>query len=89
MSGTTKGDKYSDNLNKLPKIDPSKTSSKENGLIKAYSVNTHQGISRNYNEDRVSVTLNILKHGVKSQFFAIYDGHGGSNCCDYLKDNLH
>jgi protein phosphatase 2C family protein 2/3 len=25
----------------------------------------------------------------KCSFFAIYDGHGGSNCADYLKDNLH
>lgn len=25
----------------------------------------------------------------KCSFFAIYDGHGGSLCADYLKDNLH
>ena len=22
-------------------------------------------------------------------FFAIYDGHGGSNCAEFLRDNLH
>ena len=22
-------------------------------------------------------------------FFAIYDGHGGAKCADYLRDNLH
>ena len=22
-------------------------------------------------------------------FFAIYDGHGGSKCADYLRENLH
>lgn len=64
--------------------DPSKTSTKENGIIRAYAVNTHQGISRNYNEDRVSIILNISKNGTKAAFFAIYDGHGGSNCCDFL-----
>jgi protein phosphatase 2C family protein 2/3 len=25
----------------------------------------------------------------KCSFFAIYDGHGGSMCADFLKDNLH
>jgi protein phosphatase PTC2/3 len=25
----------------------------------------------------------------KCSFFAIYDGHGGSLCADYLKDHLH
>jgi len=24
-----------------------------------------------------------------SSFFGIYDGHGGSNCSDFLKNNLH
>jgi protein phosphatase 2C family protein 2/3 len=22
-------------------------------------------------------------------FFGVYDGHGGSGCADYLRDNLH
>jgi protein phosphatase 2C family protein 2/3 len=74
---------------RLPELEPSKVSSKENGVVKAFAINTHAGISRSYNEDRVSITLNIKKNGVRSQFFAVYDGHGGSNCCDYLKDNLH
>jgi protein phosphatase PTC2/3 len=25
----------------------------------------------------------------KCSFFAIYDGHGGSACADFLKDSLH
>lgn len=29
------------------------------------------------------------KHWPKSSFFAIYDGHGGSACADFLRDNLH
>jgi protein phosphatase 2C family protein 2/3 len=70
-------------------LDPSKISTKENGNIKAYAVNSNQGISRKYNEDRVSIILNIMKNGVKASFFAIYDGHGGSNCCDFLTQNLH
>ena len=75
--------------NKLPPMTESRTSTKENSLIKAYAVNTNEGISRNYNEDRVSIILNITKNGIKSFFFAIYDGHGGNMCCDFLSDNLH
>jgi protein phosphatase PTC2/3 len=52
---------------------------------------------RNYNEDRVSIILNMTKPATKQttkewpkcSFFAIYDGHGGSLCADFLKDNLH
>jgi protein phosphatase 2C family protein 2/3 len=58
------------------------------GMIKIYS--------RNYNEDRVSIILNVIKPNSrknedwpKCSFFAIYDGHGGNRCADFLKENLH
>jgi serine/threonine protein phosphatase PrpC len=77
-------------------IEPSKHSSKKNGLIKAYAANTHHGLFRNYNEDRVSIILSISKpsskkidYWPKCSFFAVYDGHGGSGCADFLRDNLH
>ena len=52
---------------------------------------------RNYNEDRVSIILNISKPKYKPDtlfwpkcmFFAVYDGHGGNGCADFLKDSLH
>ena len=54
------------------------------------------GLFRNYNEDRVSIILSISKpnskkidYWPKCSFFAVYDGHGGSHCADYLRDNLH
>ena len=65
-------------------------------MVLAYAANTNQGIIRNYNEDRVSIILNILKPPNRQQedwpkcsFFGIYDGHGGSGCADFLRDNLH
>ena len=74
----------------------SKTSKKKFGIIKSYGVNTYQGIVRNYNEDRVSIIINMSKPSdyhkkfwPKMSFFAIYDGHGGEGCAEYLKDNLH
>ena len=61
-----------------------KYASKKNGVVVTYSANTHQGMVRNYNEDRVSIILNIIKPKFKTidywprcSFFAIYDGHGG------------
>lgn len=54
----------------------------------AYGANTHNGLVRNYNEDRISIVLDLKKPGVplggndktppqKIQFFGIFDGHGG------------
>ena len=76
-------------------FESSKISSKSIGIIKAYSANTYQGIIRNYNEDRVSIMLNMAKpknfngKWPKVSFFSIYDGHGGKKCSEYLRDNLH
>ena len=51
---------------------------------------------RKCNEDRVAVILSIAKPGYKAacdwpqcSVFGLYDGHGGSRCADYLRDNLH
>lgn len=79
-----------------PYYDPSKYSAKSLGVVKSYSANTHQGTVRDYNEDRVSIILNIIKPSSytgsfwpKCSFFGIYDGHGGSGCAEFLRDNLH
>ncbi|CAG9318412.1 unnamed protein product [Blepharisma stoltei] len=76
--------------------DLTKCSLKENGIVKAYAACTNQGLVRNYNEDRVSIILNIMKppnraneNWPRCSFFGVYDGHGGSACADFLRDNLH
>ena len=74
-----------------------KSSKKSKGMIKAYAANTYKGLVRDYNEDRVSIILNIarpkdLKKGNMwpvCSFFGVYDGHAGSACADFLRDNLH
>jgi hypothetical protein len=80
----------------VPGYEKSKHSVKQMHIIRAYAANTHQGIIRTYNEDRVSIILNIIKpvsfqgdYWPKCSFFGIYDGHGGSGCADFLRDNLH
>jgi hypothetical protein len=42
----------------LPSFESAKTVIKDFGCIKGFSVNTHQGTVRAYNEDRVSILLN-------------------------------
>lgn len=76
--------------------EPTKCSTKRNGIVRAYAAHTNQGLVRNYNEDRVSIILNIAKPSTKAtqnwpkcSFFGVYDGHGGANCADFLRDNLH
>ena len=64
--------------------------------IYAFGANTNQGVSRAYNEDRVSIILNAAcpkthnpKTWPKVHFFGVFDGHGGQGCSEYLRNNLH
>ena len=83
--------------NQLPNYELTKFSEKSHGLIRGFAVCTNQGLVRNYNEDRVSIVLNILRPQNKPlseywpncSFFAIYDGHGGNKCAEFLRSNLH
>ena len=75
---------------------PAKFACKKNGVVSSYAANTHQGIVRNYNEDRVSIILNIIKPKFKQvaewprcSFFAVYDGHGGSKVAEYAGMHLN
>jgi len=61
----------------------------------AYSAQTHKGIYRDYNEDRVSIIANILledENGAPSSscsLFSLFDGHAGALCANFLKEKLH
>lgn len=58
----------------------------------SYGANTHNGLVRLYNEDRVSIVLELKKPNhthAAVMYFAIFDGHGGSGCAEFLKDNMH
>ena len=79
-----------------PDLEKVKISHKNFGIIEAYAAITTEGIVRNYNEDRVSIILNIPKPSTytredwpKCSYFGIYDGHGGAVCANFLRDNLH
>lgn len=78
-----------------PMLEKVKISNSAFSSIEAYSAVTHQGNFRNYNEDRVSIIMNVSKPQTfngdwpKCSFFGLYDGHAGSLCSDFLRDNLH
>ena len=80
-----------------PMYQDAKHSDNSFDIISGYGVNTYKGIMRNYNEDRVSIIVNAKKSNNYSEnykwpkisFFAIYDGHAGNKCSEYLKNNLH
>jgi len=78
----------------------SKTSNKKFGVVKSFAANTHTGLVRKANEDRIAIILNVIQPMMKEpklpedqwpkiQIFAVYDGHGGNQCAEYLKENLH
>ena len=85
------------NLIEMKNYETTKISSKKNGPIKSYAANTNQGILRDYNEDRVSIILNVAKpdwkrnitNWPKISFFGVFDGHGGHSWPDFLRDYLH
>ena len=71
-----------------------KFSSKQVGPLKSFSYNTFQGLFKDYNEDRVSVCSLVkkpssskMKTWPKISYFAIFDGHGGEECSEFLKNN--
>ena len=72
-----------------------KYSSKPIGSLKSYSYNTYQGLCKDYNEDKISIsslvkkpTTSKLKTWPKISYFAVFDGHGGEECSQFLKDNF-
>lgn len=78
----------------ISNFEPAKHSKNGHGTIRAYSASTNQGPVREYNEDRVAIILNFSRpEGVadwkKPAYFGVFDGHGGMECADFLRDNLH
>ena len=71
-------------------------SSKSFEHIIAYAANTNKGILKYYNEDRISIVVNMNQPNdyqskdkfPKVSYFAIFDGHGGFKSAEYLRDNL-
>ena len=85
------------NYDSYPMVELSPTSF---NIISAYGGNSYNGTARKYNEDRIKIITdyklpkpvtkkNGEKIDPKINYFAIYDGHGGEKCCNFLQENLH
>lgn len=77
----------------------------KNSIVEAFGMCSTMGISRNYNEDKTSIILDIIRKNnlatdkenletdddkeSSGAYFSIFDGHGGHKCANYLKENLH
>ena len=89
--------KISDKDIKYPKYPQVKRSHNSiNKIIKSFAVNSYEGLIRNYNEDKVSIILTVKKpknfkeeYWPKISYMALFDGHGGNSCSNFLRDNLH
>ena len=94
----SKKEKKSKMLNFLDLQKP-KVIIKNYGLLKCLATNTYHGTRKKINEDRICISLNLQKtinkkklinsHIKNCSILSIFDGHGGTKCCDFLKKNLH
>ena len=69
-------------------------------LIAAYVGKTSNGIEKNYNEDKIKIIIDVNLNtqirnypinnlnSLKISYFAIFDGHGGEKCSEFLRQNL-
>jgi serine/threonine protein phosphatase PrpC len=69
------------------------------GKICGYGANSYNGLVKNFNEDKLKVILDYKLNRIINDFngniiypnisyFAIYDGHGGSKCSNFLQEKL-
>lgn len=91
-------------LAKIPPVFSASVEFFKTSLTFLIASNSHQGKTRDYNEDRVCVTTNIadfirrkknsalttsLNQMESFGIFSIFDGHGSSLCSQYLFEKLH
>lgn len=85
----------------LPKFETPKAHRCQVGPIKGFAANSHCGIKRVVNEDRIAISLNpgfVSRHSTRTlgsrsrpsglSIFSIFDGHGGTLAADFLKDKF-
>jgi serine/threonine protein phosphatase PrpC len=57
-------------------------------LVRAYAAFSHRGNIKPYNEDRVSIVPKLCNDLPDISIFAVYDGHGGHGCAEYLREYM-
>jgi protein phosphatase PTC2/3 len=54
----------------------------------AYAANSHRGNVKPFNEDRISIVTKLSIDYSDVSIYAVYDGHGGQGCADYLRESI-
>lgn len=57
-------------------------------IIRGYAANTHRGNVKPFNEDRISIVTKLSNEFPDVSVFAVYDGHGGQGCAEYLREQI-
>lgn len=52
-----------------------------------FAADQYQG-QRDYNEDRILLSVNTKLMGKLYNFFGVFDGHGGSGASEFAKNNF-
>jgi serine/threonine protein phosphatase PrpC len=79
----------SKNLEESPISNLKESEEKSNKILFSCAA-TDMGSVRKTNEDRISLLINVkYKNKFFYNFYGVYDGHAGSECSEYLKNNLH
>ena len=59
-----------------------------NNIIPAYAAYSHRGNIKPFNEDRVSIVPKLSNEHPEISIYAVYDGHGGHGCAEYLREYM-
>ena len=54
--------------------------------LRAFAANSHKGNVKAFNEDRICIVTRLSNEHPDTSIFAVYDGHGGQGCAEYLKE---
>ena len=80
----------------IPSLSVITKSTKPVGKVLGFCANTHKGVVREVNEDRAMIISRIPRPSSRKNekwphcsYFGLYDGHGGKECANFLRDNLH
>ena len=88
-------------LDSVQEIPNNETSNDSFDIISAFGCNSYNGLVRHYNEDKIKIIIDVNNNtqifnfpsnnlnNLKVSYFAIFDGHGGDKCCEFLKNNFH
>lgn len=56
--------------------------------LRAYAAHSYRGAVKPFNEDRILIAPRLSNDHPDISLFAVFDGHGGHGCAEYLKEMM-